>query len=183
VLIVAILGELKTSISQIFGFSADQMHIIKVNTSTAPQVTGEILRGDSFKLQSKFGVENGAILHVEKCTTQASPSRVMKQLELAQYLITVYFNLLDAKTFDQEITMDRRSPFTDFKKKISLVVGVPPDQFKLCKNLVNYEYKTSHQSQVTEDAPIGPSLEEAGLYDGATVLALRGGMYFGLVMI
>jgi hypothetical protein len=66
-------------------------------------------------------------------------------------MIDISFNLPGQQPFDQDVLMDKRQTVKDLKIKISECIGVPADEFKMCRNLIKHEYKRDDQT-----------LEEAG---------------------
>ncbi len=98
---------------------------------------------------------------MEQCA-DPNASVIAAKFEEERNKIQIYYNLLDAREFDQVLAIDKRKSLLDFKEEIKSVVGISPSEFILCKNLLGKEYKEERKS-----------LDEVGLFDGSSVFVKK----------
>jgi hypothetical protein len=65
--------------------------------------------------------------------------------------------------FDQDLLIDKRFSMLSLKERISEVIHLPIDEFKLCRNLAKHEYKQLDQS-----------IEDSGFFDYSAVFVEKG---------
>jgi hypothetical protein len=119
------------------------------------------LTDDTKQLGKDYQVKDGTTLHVEQC---ADPklSIIAAKFEEERNKIQIYYNLLDAREFDQMIAIDKRKSLVELKEEIKSVVGISPSEFILCRNLLGKEYKEERKT-----------LDEVGLFDGSSVFVKK----------
>ena len=119
------------------------------------------LTDDSKQLGKDYQIKDGTTLHVEQCADPKA-SIIAAKFEEERNKIQIYYNLLNAREFDQVIAIDKRKSLLEFKEEIKAVVGISPSEFILCRNLLGKEYKEERKS-----------LDEVGLFDGSSLFVKK----------
>jgi ubiquitin C-terminal hydrolase len=150
--------EFKQLLSESFNFDISQTLIVKASLDGFTTN----LTDDTKQLGKDYQVKDGTTLHVEQC---ADPklSIIAAKFEEERNKIQIYYNLLDAREFDQMIAIDKRKSLVELKEEIKSVVGISPSEFILCRNLLGKEYKEERKT-----------LDEVGLFDGSSVFVKKG---------
>eukprot|EP01114_Cavostelium_apophysatum_P016015 TRINITY_DN4489_c0_g1_i1.p2 TRINITY_DN4489_c0_g1~~TRINITY_DN4489_c0_g1_i1.p2 ORF type:complete len:622 (+),score=199.59 TRINITY_DN4489_c0_g1_i1:1183-3048(+) len=151
------LGDLRRELAAKFEIPQGELLILTVNG-----VKATILGNDELELKAGLQFADGAFIYIEKCANPQN-SITIQQVEMSQYMIDVSFNMPGEKGFEKDVAIDKRLKVRDLKRKISEIVKMAPEEFKMCRNLFKHEYKNDDQT-----------LDDAGLFDGAAVLIEKG---------
>jgi ubiquitin C-terminal hydrolase len=149
------LRELKKEISNIIGpekYPADRLNIV---TSSGHYVVNQYNQWDEDKLVGRdLGIKANDIIYIEVVENLENfNSLIVEKLHEQENIINVYFNKPETPLqFDQWVDIDKRSTISDLKNKISSLIGILPNEFRICNRI-------SHIPIVDESTIISESKE------------------------
>jgi len=123
----------------------------------------EIISGDAYsKLINDCKLNDGSLIYVEQVKGEGL-SMLKQRFEAEQNTIELTFNNPNTGEEDIKIAIDQRETIGTLKKRIGAVVGLPEDQFRLRRKLLNKEYKNESET-----------LQQCYLFDGSALLVEKG---------
>ncbi|MDP2435078.1 MAG: hypothetical protein Q8P67_05000, partial [archaeon] len=140
----------------------DQLRILQL-LDKITLATREITASDRVLLRD-LDVVDGMNVWVERSEDPDAPSQVIERFEEKRSSIDITFNtditqeVIPADAY-QDICFDKRKSLRQLKERLSDILAVPVNEFRLCKSILG---KAEYQDQSL-------SLEDAGLYSGASV--------------
>jgi ubiquitin carboxyl-terminal hydrolase 47 len=150
--------ELKRITEKALRIPANEILVVR---ATPDGFTTVLNKSDAI-LGKDLGIKDGTVLHIERCLDPAC-SIIVRKFEEERNKITICYNLLGSREYDQTIVIDKRKTLLDFKEEIKDKIGLPIDEFVLCRNLLGKAYKDERKT-----------LEEIGMYDGSQFFIQKG---------
>lgn len=130
------LRELKQELSSVLGekYPAELLNIV---TAPSDGIYNQYNAQDEDKrIDADLGIKNSDMVYVEVLDNVHAPSVIVEKLHEMENMINVYFNKPDNPlVFDQTLEVDRRGTVLDVKRKISEMIGVPCDKFRMCQKI------------------------------------------------
>ena len=165
----ATVRDLKSAISAnpAIPIPVDQLRIMQL-LDKITLATREVTANDAALLRD-LDIVDGMNVWVERFEDLDSPSLVVERFEEKRSSIDITFNtditqdVIAADAY-QDICFDKRKSLRQLKERFSDILGLPVSKFRLCKSILG---KAEYQDQSL-------SLEDAGLYSGASVWLKEG---------
>lgn len=145
----------------------DQLRIVQLIDKIL--LTTRDVSGNDQALLRDLDIVDGMNVWIERFEDPDSPSQVVERFESKRSAIDITFNTdltseVVAADAYLEINFDKRKTLRQLKERLSDLLGVPVNKFRLCKSILG---KAEYQDQSL-------TLEDAGLYSGSAVWLKEG---------